>query len=122
MRDKQGNVHLCGAKSEVFALRFNKRTIPMINQVQKGRSLTLDQQISAAVADGLRKTVCNVKGVFLFDRLEPGFWYVWTQIDPPATTAVNLVASFVIVPEKPSTDIELFSEGIVLWPADQKTP
>lgn len=80
-----GALRQCDGNSQVLAIRFNRRTAPLINQVQGGRPLNLDQQVKAAVTDGLRKTVCDAKGDFRFERMAAGFWYVWTQL--PMSTA-----------------------------------
>ena len=81
-----GVLRQCDGKSEVLAIRFNRRTAPLINQVQAGQPLDLDQQVKAAVTDGLRKTVCDTKGDFRFESMVAGFWYVWTQLPLAGTT------------------------------------
>lgn len=80
-----GVLRQCDGTSQVLAIRFNRRTAPLINQVQAGQPLNLDQQVKAAGTDGLRKTVCDAKGDFRFERMAAGFWYVWTQL--PMLTA-----------------------------------
>ena len=79
-RIANGVLRQCDGSSQVLAVRFNRRTAPLINQVQAGQPLNLDQQVKAAVTDGLRKTVCDAKGDFRFERMAAGFWYVWTQL------------------------------------------
>jgi hypothetical protein len=91
-----GITRQCDDKSQVLAVRFNRRTAPLINQVQAGQPLSLDQQVKAAVTDGLRKTACNAKGDFRFEAMAPGFWYVWTQLRPVAPAARDIVGAATI--------------------------
>ncbi|MDY0884839.1 hypothetical protein ACFPL7_05420 [Dongia soli] len=147
-RTGSGALRQCDGKSEVVAIRFNRRTAPLINQVQSGRPLDLAQQVKAAVTDGLRKTVCDAKGDFRFESMAAGFWYVWTQLplaasEPAANTktiaettigttflmdsasatktATGVLATFVVVSSGKTNDVDLSADVVKLWPTWTET-
>lgn len=147
-RVSNGTLRQCDGKSQVLAIRFNRRTAPLINQVQAGQALDLDQQVKAAVTDGLRKTVCDAKGDFRFERMAAGFWYVWTQLPLPTAgnagdaktpiaettigmtpmetssetkVATGVLATFVVVSTEKTNDVDLSADVVKLWPTWTET-